>query len=178
MNDVGWLDDTGEEIRRSREELARVREASAASVNLLQNKARSGLSPAFSPSVQEFVANVMAGGLTTSSFSGGPLSGRTPLGPGNERTPTTPGGGDFLRTPRTAGGGAANPSSSLRTKGALGFIKDEAVRLRGGCGVTSPMSGSASGGNSQMSSGGNSSSKPTGGMVRPTKRGKTRTHNK
>ena len=57
-------------------------------------------------------------------------------------------------------------------------LLDEAVRLRGGCGVTSPMSGSASGGNSQMSSGGNSSSKPTGGMVRPTKRGKTRTHNK
>jgi len=130
-NDVGWLDNMDEGIRLRREELARLREDSKASVHLLESKARSGLSPAFSPSVQQFVSNVMAGGLTTSSFSGGPLSGRTPLGPGNERTPTLPGGGDFLRTPRTAGGGAANPSSSLRTKGALGFIKDEAVRLRG-----------------------------------------------
>ena len=130
-NDVGWLDNMDEGIRLRREELARLREDSKASVHLLENKARSGLSPAFSPSVQQFVSNVMAGGLATSFFSGGPLSGRTPLGPGNERTPTTPGGGDFLRTPRTAGGGAANPSSSLRTKGALGFIKDEAVRLRG-----------------------------------------------
>jgi hypothetical protein len=129
-NDNGWLDSSDEEIRVRREELARLRQGNDASLHLLENKARSALSPGFSPSVQQFVANVMSRGSTTSSFAA-PLSGRTPLGPDNERTPTTPGGGDFLQTPRTAGGGATNPNSSLRNTGALGFLKDEAVRLRG-----------------------------------------------
>ena len=121
-NDDGWAAHYDEEIRLRREELARLQEGNKASLHLLENKARSELSPAFSPSVQQFVANVMARDSATSSFAV-PLSGRTPLGPDN--------GGDFLQTPRTAGGGATNPSSSLLTKGALGFIKDEAVRLRG-----------------------------------------------
>lgn len=130
-DDYEWLHNIDEEVRRRHEELTRVREASKASVHLLENKARSGLSPAFSPSVQHFVSNVMARGTVTSFFPGDSLSGRTPSGPDDERTPTTPGGGDFLQTPRSTGGGAINASSSFRTKGALGFIKEEAVRLRG-----------------------------------------------
>jgi len=110
----------------ARLELARLRHENATSAHLLENRARSELSPAFSPSVQEFVTTVMAGGSVASIYAG-PLSGRTPLGPGNEHTPITPGGGDFLQTPRTA----ANPSTSLRPSVCLSFIKDETVRLRG-----------------------------------------------
>lgn len=117
IDELEWAENIDEEIRRRREELERVRGESRASVFLLEDKAKGGLSPAFSPAVHDFVSLVMAGSAPSSAFpSTYPVAHK-------EGMPDTP-NGDYLQTP-------SHSIFSSRAKGALGFIKDEALRLRG-----------------------------------------------